>query len=183
MGECLVVGRKVDKGTKRATFVILKERPKFPMVGASASTQIRQLIGGEGVRRLEDGPVGGTPIHFGDDIVGYVLSAPLPADGSGWNLSRIADLSLAQAAYQLAELARVWLPAMQGEQRVHPSNLNNRKCRDHRAISRGHQLDQRKRNNSRSIRNSACSTGSSANLSRFVDERCTNTTDVKIRGG
>jgi hypothetical protein len=113
MGECLVVGRKDDKGSKRATFVILKERPKFPMVGASASTQILRLIGRGGVRRLEDGPVGSTPIHFGDDIVGHVLSAPLPADSSGWNLSRIADLSLAQAAYQLAERARVWLPGMQ----------------------------------------------------------------------
>jgi hypothetical protein len=47
MGECLVVGRKDDKGSERATFVLLKERPKFPMVGASASTQIRLLIGAE----------------------------------------------------------------------------------------------------------------------------------------
>jgi hypothetical protein len=112
MGECLVVGRKDDKGSKRATFVILKERPKFPMVGASASTQIRRLIAEGGVRRLEDGPVGGPPIPFGEDIVGYAMSAPLPADDV-WNLSRIADLSLAQVAYQLAERTRVWLPGTQ----------------------------------------------------------------------
>jgi hypothetical protein len=56
--------------------------------------------------------VGGTPINFGDDIVGHVLSAPLPAD-NGWNLARIADLSLAQAAYQLADRARLWLPGTQ----------------------------------------------------------------------
>ena len=30
----------------------------------------------------------------------------------GWNLSRFADLSLAQTAYQLANEKRIWLPAM-----------------------------------------------------------------------
>ena len=62
-------------------------------------------------RQLEDGPVGGTRIHFGDDVVGQVLDAPLPSSG-GWNLSRIADLSLAQAAYQMANEGRIWLPTM-----------------------------------------------------------------------
>ena len=109
MSGCWAEERKREQ---TSNFVILKERPKFPMVGASASTQIRQLIAGGGVRRLEDGPVGGTPIHFGEDIVGYVMSAPLPADDV-WNLSRIADLSLAQVAYQLAEWARIWLPGTQ----------------------------------------------------------------------
>ena len=39
------------------------------------------------------------------------MDAPLPASG-GWNLARIADLSLAQAAYQLASEKCVWLPTM-----------------------------------------------------------------------
>jgi hypothetical protein len=111
MGECLLIGRKDKKGGKRATFVILNERPQFPMIGASAATQIRRLIEQKKMRHLEDGPVGGTPIHFGSDIVGHALSAPLP-DYDGWNLSRIADLALSQTAYQLAENGRVWLPAM-----------------------------------------------------------------------
>src|SRR6185437_7902500 len=33
MGECLVVGRKNATGSSRATFIILKERPQFPLMG------------------------------------------------------------------------------------------------------------------------------------------------------
>jgi hypothetical protein len=111
MGECLVVGRKSNNGSKRATFVILSQRPAYPLIGASAAKQIRQLIASANICRLEDGPAGGTLIHFGDDVIGQVLNAPLPSSG-GWNLSRIADLSLAQTAYQIANENRVWLPTM-----------------------------------------------------------------------
>ena len=111
MGECLVLGRKSKTGSTRATFVILNERPAYPLLGASAAEQIRRLIAGKNLRCLEDGPMGGTFLHFGDEMIGQVLDAPLPVSG-GWNLSRIADLSLAQVAYQLANEKRVWLPTM-----------------------------------------------------------------------
>lgn len=111
MGECLVVGRKSKKGTSRATFVILDKRPGSPMLGASAARQIHGLIESGDLRKLEDGPVGGTPLRFGDDVIGQVLDAPLPKDG-GWNLARIADLSLAQVAYQITHKHRLWLPSM-----------------------------------------------------------------------
>jgi len=117
MGECLVVGRKAKTGSKRATFVILNERPAFPMLGASAARQIHQLIGQKNIRQLEDGPTGGTPLHFGDDLIGQAIEAPLPQSG-GWNLSRIADLSLAQAAYQLQNENRIWLPGMNKSETV-----------------------------------------------------------------
>ena len=39
MGECLVIGRKSAGGSSRAMFVVLDERPKFPMLGASIATQ------------------------------------------------------------------------------------------------------------------------------------------------
>jgi hypothetical protein len=110
MGECLVVGRKDGKGSKRATFVVLKERPTSTLVGASIASQIHRLIAGKNLRRLEDGPVGGTPLHFGDEVVGQAIDAPLPTCG-GWNLARIADLALAQAAHQVSH-GSVWLPAM-----------------------------------------------------------------------
>jgi len=45
------------------------------------------------------------------------MNAPLPESG-GWNLARIADLSLAQAAYQLADKQRVWLPGMDKAQAI-----------------------------------------------------------------
>lgn len=111
MGECLVVGRRSDDGSTRGTFVILNERPRFALLGAHAAKSIRHLIKGGSLRRLEDGPVGGTPIQFGDDIIGHSIDAPLPESG-GWNVSRISDLALAQSAYQIATHGRVWLPGM-----------------------------------------------------------------------
>jgi hypothetical protein len=111
MGECLVVGRKNSSGSNRATFVILNERPTFPMLGASAARQIRLLGAGKSLRQLEDGPVGGTLIDFGDDVIGQAMDAPLPASG-GWNLARVSDVALAQAAYQLADRGLIWLPSM-----------------------------------------------------------------------
>ena len=50
--------------------------------GAGIATQIRCLVASKNMRRLEDGPVGGSPLYFGDDRVGYALDAPLPPAGS-----------------------------------------------------------------------------------------------------
>jgi hypothetical protein len=112
-GECLVVGRKAKPDTGRATFAILNERPPNQIAGAQAAYQIRRLIDGGQIRRLEDGPAGGTPINFGDEVIGHLLDAPLP-ESTGWFLSRVMDLSLAQTAYQIVVKGKVWLPAMRG---------------------------------------------------------------------
>jgi hypothetical protein len=112
MGECLVVGRKTGAASFRATFVVLRERPRYPLLGPTAAKQIRRLIENKELRRLEDGPVGGTPLHFGNDVIGQVIDAPIHKSGA-WNPSRIADLSLAQAAYQMANRKRIWFPTMQ----------------------------------------------------------------------
>lgn len=118
MGECLVIGRKSDGGSSRATFVVLSERPAYSLEGAVAAQQIHRLISTGNACRLEDGPIGGTPIYFGDDMVGQLLDAPLPSSG-GWNLGRIADFSLAQVAYQLANSNRLWLPGTSEEDSIH----------------------------------------------------------------
>jgi hypothetical protein len=110
MGECLVIGRKTGGNSGRATFVVLNERPSSTMTGLIAAVQIRRLQAGS-LRRLEDGPVGGSLFHFGDDIIGYALDAPLPEEGS-WNLARIKDGALAQVAYQMTNYGRVWLPSV-----------------------------------------------------------------------
>ena len=78
MGECLVVARRAATGSTRAAFLVLDKRPAFPMLGASAARQMRQLIEGSKLKKLEDGPVGGTPLRFGDDTIGQALDAPLP---------------------------------------------------------------------------------------------------------
>ena len=111
MGECLIIGRKSETGSTRATFIILNKRPQFPLLGVIEAEQIRRLIESRNLRRLEDGPVNGTPLRFGDEVIGQALDAPLPVSG-GWNLSRIVDLSLAQTAYQLIDKKRIWLPTM-----------------------------------------------------------------------
>jgi len=110
MGECLVVGCKGTDNSNRATFVVLKERPSSTMIGSSVAVQIRQLKEGN-LRKLEDGPVGGSLFHFGDDAIGYAIDAPLPEKGP-WNLARIKDGALAQAAYQMANYGLIWLPGM-----------------------------------------------------------------------
>jgi hypothetical protein len=115
MGECLVVGQKATPKTNRATFVVLKERPSFPMLGASIAREVCRLMDAKSLRRLEDGPVGGVAIKFGNDTVGQVLDAPVRVD-EGWYLSRVADLSLAQSAFQLRDQQKVWLPGMTSKQ-------------------------------------------------------------------
>jgi hypothetical protein len=110
MGECLVIGHKAGQKSDRATFVILIERPPSPMAGSITAIQIRRLQEGK-LRKLEDGPVGGNLLHFGDDVVGYAMDAPLREKGS-WNLARIRDGALAQVAYQLSDRNLVWLPGV-----------------------------------------------------------------------
>lgn len=128
MGECLVVARKANNGitepgkavtraSERATFVILGSRPSSQLLGYSVAQQVKRLISGGRLRKLEDGPLGGTRITFGDDVVGQVMSAPLPYAGP-WNPTRILDLSLAQAAYQLAQNGKLWLPEMSETQAI-----------------------------------------------------------------
>jgi hypothetical protein len=113
MGECLLIGRKASSEVKRATFVVLNERPLSPLIGSSAAEQIRKLKGGN-LRRLEDGPVGGSLFHFGDDLIGYAIDAPLPEKGP-WGLARIKDGALAQVAYQIADCGLIWLPGIKRE--------------------------------------------------------------------
>ncbi|MFH1639763.1 MAG: hypothetical protein ABIB93_05580, partial [Chloroflexota bacterium] len=112
MAECLVIGRKVGQSSRsdRATFVVLNERPSSTMTGLIAAVQIRRLQERK-LRKLEDGPVGGSLFHFGDDVIGYAMDAPLPEEGS-YNLARIKDSALAQVAYQMANNGFIWLPGV-----------------------------------------------------------------------
>ncbi len=110
MGECLVIGRKRKDDNQRATFIVLNERPSSTISGASAAVQINRLRTGK-LRKLEDGPIGGSLLNFGDDLIGYAIDAALPEDGP-WNLARIKDAALAQIAYQMTTCGLIWLPGM-----------------------------------------------------------------------
>jgi len=110
MAECLVIGRKTGQNNGRATFVVLNERPSSTMTGSITAVQIRRLQESK-LRKLEDGPLGGSPFHFGDDVIGYAIDAPLPEAGP-WSIIRIRDGALAQVAYQMTNHSSIWLPGM-----------------------------------------------------------------------
>ena len=116
MGECLIIGRKTKSENKRAIFVVLYKRPSSPLIGSVTADQI-QKIKSQKPRKLEDGPVGGTPLHFGDDQVGYVIDAAIPEKGP-WSLARIKDGALAQVAHQMVEGGLIWLPGMMKEKAI-----------------------------------------------------------------
>ena len=67
------------------------------------------------IRRLEDGPYGGSAIRAGETVIGEMLDAPLPEQpddsdddsAAPWGIARIRDLSLAQAAHALVG-GRLW---------------------------------------------------------------------------
>ena len=98
MAECLVVARKlkVDETIQdRGHFTSLLSRP-------GGFTHASSLAGGlrtsGHVRRIEDGPYGGTPLMVGEELAGETITAPYDDDREGWGAVRISDHSLAQTA-------------------------------------------------------------------------------------
>ena len=109
MAECLVVATKAREGSKRATFVVLDDRPDHQLKSAELARLVHRQLA-SGLATLEGGPVGGTELYVGDDRLGTMIDAPLPTNGGPWSASRIRDFSLAQTAYELATNQRLWLP-------------------------------------------------------------------------
>ena len=113
MGECLVVARKRmsdEPRAQRAHFVSLRRRPQG---FAQASAVANGIIDHGLVRQIEDGPYGGTDLPVGDEVVGEMLTAPLPEGGGNWGGVRMLDYSLAQTAHALAQ-SKLWLPGEPG---------------------------------------------------------------------
>ena len=114
MAECLIITRRSDNDARRSTldarrstrgralFTVLRKRPSSTLRGGLVASAIRRAMDHGAIPRLEDGPVGGTPIQLGDEYCGYLLDCPLPDDGP-WPVVGIADAALAQVAYQVAE--------------------------------------------------------------------------------
>ena len=118
MAECLVVARKRRYSEPRAArvhFTSLAHRPQgFVHAGA-----IAKHIHADGeVRRVEDGPYGGTPLRVGNEKSGAMLTAPCETDDAAWGSVRLSDYSLAQTAYALTK-SRLWPPGSPA-----PLNLN-----------------------------------------------------------
>lgn len=114
MGEAMFVGTKCgtqEAPSGRATYVVLDDRPNMPLDGFAAADALRDVLRDGDLRRIEDGPFGGTPITIGDDVIGHAIDAPVPT-GETWDVCRIADLALAQSAWELIHRSALWLPGM-----------------------------------------------------------------------
>ena len=116
MGEMLFIGRQIngrDSNARprsyRATFVVLNQRPESEIEAAETARIIRSAMSGQ-VRRLEDGPVGGTRLMAGNTEIGGILNAPISHKGKEpWTIARLRDFSLAQTAHAIAQ-GRLWFP-------------------------------------------------------------------------
>ena len=102
MAECLVVAKKGKrKNTGRGTFICLKRCPNGELEALEIAKGLYLL---KNIHQLDDDTLsGGDTLRIGDEIVGYVLSAPIVQSEAGWPLSRVKDMSVVQAAHQLAK--------------------------------------------------------------------------------
>ena len=111
MAECLVVARKLtpkETPQDRARFASLRHRPQgFAHANSLAGRLLEQIQ----VRRLEEGPYGGTPLVVGEEPVGETITTPRHEDGERWGAVRLADYSLTQTAYALSK-SKLWLPGI-----------------------------------------------------------------------
>ena len=109
MAECLVIARKLkqdESPNQRALFTSLSHRPQG---FAHASSLAGGLLDGSQVRRIEDGPYGGTHLTVGEERAGETVTAPRGRGGDSWSAVRLSDYSLAQTAYALSQ-SKLWLP-------------------------------------------------------------------------
>ena len=111
MAETMIVCRESSNApARRGLFVSLRRRPDSEMEATEVARAIRVLAEKRAVRTLEDGPLGGSPLFVGEDRLGEVIDAPLSSNAP-WSAAGIADCSVAQTAFQLAN-GLLWLPQM-----------------------------------------------------------------------
>ena len=107
MAECLIIGtrtrRNNDTGNfdtpKRASFVVLNQQVRSAAEGELLAKEVRRLIEGGEIQRLEDDSAI-TNLRLGEDVLGVVVDAPIPETGA-WPLAGISDGDLAKTAYHL----------------------------------------------------------------------------------
>ena len=110
MAECLVIARKGTANmslsdTRSVRFVSLTVRPPG---FAAANAVAQQIKNTDTLRRIEDGPFGGTPVLVGSGSAGEMVASEVSA-GEAWRGVRLSDYALAQTAQGLA-MSGLWLP-------------------------------------------------------------------------
>ena len=117
MAECLVVARKLEPDgsrSDRTRFTSLRRRPQ----GFAHASAVANAVGSSSyVRRIEDGPYGGSALAVGTEMAGQMLTAPSQSDQEAWGAVRLADYSLAQSAHALSN-SRLWLPGSSSDLKV-----------------------------------------------------------------
>ena len=112
MAETMVVCRESSHAPgNRGLFVSLRRRPNSEMEATEVARAISALAENSTVGTLEGGPFGGSTLSIGAERLGDVIDAPLSGDAP-WSAVGIADFSVAQSAFQLAN-GTVWLSQMQ----------------------------------------------------------------------
>ena len=108
-------GKNNDSPPNRVTSVALKARPRNTIESSEIARLVKILQKEKAVNRLEDGPIGGSLLKAGGNILGQVIEVPLDATGSCPALS-IRSPEIMQTAWQLAANNRLWLPGQAQEQ-------------------------------------------------------------------
>ena len=123
MAECLAIARKRTAGEasdKRVRYTSLNRRPNG---FAHAAVIANNIIGSDALRKIEDGPYGGTQLMVGEELAGEMLSTQGDTDSESWAGVRLSDYSLAQTAYYLAQ-SKLWLPGTPAALNMKISPLN-----------------------------------------------------------
>ena len=84
LAECLVVARKLkcrEQPSPRRHFTSLTRRPQG---FAHASALAGNVASANGVRQVEDGPYGGTPLTVGAELAGQMMTAPNDTESTVW---------------------------------------------------------------------------------------------------
>ena len=109
LAECLVIARRLRLGEtseKPIRFTSLVRRPQGL---AHAGAVAKNILSSDEIRRVGDGPYGGTSLTIGDEAYGEMISASRSSDGDKWGAVRMSDYALAQTADALSR-SRLWLP-------------------------------------------------------------------------
>ena len=111
MAECLVVARRlsVDEPPDDVSRFISLSRT--PQGFAHASSLAQEALANDQLRRIQDGPYGGTPLMVGEDVAGKMITTPRNQETENWGAVRLSDFSVAQTAFALSQ-SRLWLPGM-----------------------------------------------------------------------
>ena len=111
MAECLIIARKQRRDSplnSAGRFTSLRRRPQsFVEAAVLAET----VLNADSVRQIDGGPYGGDLIRVGDQIAGEMIGMDARLNVRNWAATRIADCSVAQAAYALTQ-SQLWPPGV-----------------------------------------------------------------------